>query len=71
MFESLEFLALGIQGKLCLWKALEAVAKSNSNVREYNLEELINRATQQYDKVESQRVNLAGTVLSSQGKNQV
>ena len=64
MFESLEFLALGIHGKLCLWKALQAASRLDSRLREYDYEELVSRAQQQYEKVESQRLSLAETVLS-------
>jgi hypothetical protein len=64
MFESLELLALGIQGKLCLWKALQAASGLDSRLREYNFAELIGRAEQQCDKVESQRLDLAQIVLS-------
>jgi hypothetical protein len=64
MFESLEFLALGIHGKLCLWKALQAASGLDSRPREYNFAELIVRAEQQYNKVESQRLDLARIVLS-------
>jgi hypothetical protein len=64
MFESLELLVLGIHGKLCLWKALQVASRLDSRLREYNFEELVSRAHQQYDKVESQRLDLAETVLS-------
>jgi hypothetical protein len=64
MFESLELLALGIHGKLCLWKALEVASKLDSRLREYNFTELKSRAEQQYDKVEGERLRLAETVLS-------
>jgi hypothetical protein len=64
MFESLELLVLGIHGKLCLWKALQEASKLDSRLREYDFEELMSRAQQQYDKVESQRLDLAQTVLS-------
>jgi hypothetical protein len=64
MFESLELLAVGIQGKLCLWKALQAASRPDARLREYDYEELKNRAQQQHEKVESQRLNLAQTVLS-------
>lgn len=64
MFESLELLALGIQGKLCLWKALQAASKLDPRLREYNFAELIGRARQQYYKVESERLDLAQIVFS-------
>jgi hypothetical protein len=63
LFESLEMLAVGIQGKLCLWKALQAASGLDSRLREYDLEDLVCRAEQQYEKVESQRLNIARTVL--------
>jgi len=64
LFESLELLALGIWGKLSLWKALQAASSSDARLREYDFESLIRRAQQQYDDVESKRLNLAQTVLS-------
>jgi hypothetical protein len=64
MFESLELLALGIHGKLCLWKALQAASGRDSRLREYNFAELIGRAEQQYEKVESERLDLARVVFS-------
>ena len=63
LFESLELLAVGIQGKLCLWKALQAASGSEARLREYDFAELVRRAEQQYANVESQRLNLAQTVL--------
>jgi hypothetical protein len=63
MFESLELLALGIHGKLSLWKALQAAAGRDSRLREYDFDALIKRAKEQYDTVESQRLELAQTVL--------
>jgi hypothetical protein len=65
MFESLELLALGIHGKLILWKALRAASELDSRLRQFDFEELVSRAQQQYDKVETHRLNLAETVLSS------
>jgi hypothetical protein len=65
MFESLELLVLGIHGKLCLWKALQVASRPDSRLREFDFGELIGRAQQQYDKVESERLNLAQRVLLS------
>jgi hypothetical protein len=63
MFESLELLALGINGKLCLWKALNSASRFDSRLSEYDFEELISRAQGQYETVESERLKLAQTVL--------
>jgi hypothetical protein len=64
MFESLEVLVLGIHGKLCLWKALLVAARSNPRLNEFEFEELIDRAQQQYERVENNRLQLAQTVLA-------
>jgi hypothetical protein len=65
LFESLELLALGIHGKLILWKALDAASGLDSRLREFDYKELVSRAQQQYDKVENHRLKLAKSVLSS------
>jgi len=64
MFESLELLSLGIQGKLCLWKALQAASHEDSRLRAYAFDDLLSRAQQQYEKVETQRLDLAQSVVS-------
>jgi len=66
MFESLEMLALGIQGKLCLWKALRAASTMDPRLSEYNFAELVRRAEEQYETVEGHRLTLAQTVLAPQ-----
>jgi hypothetical protein len=63
MFESIELLVIGIHGKLCLWKALQVASRHDSRLHEFDFEELIGRAQQQYDKVEAERLNLAQTAL--------
>lgn len=64
LFESLELLALGVQGKLSLWKALRTASGQDVRLREYDFHSLIVRAERQYDEVEDQRLKLAQTVLS-------
>jgi hypothetical protein len=64
LFESLELLALGVQGKLSLWKALRVTSDQDVRLREYDFESLIVRAERQYDEVEGLRLKLAQTVLS-------
>ena len=66
MIESLELLAVGIHGKLCLWKALKSASGFDPRLREYNFEELISRAERQYEKVDSEQPRLAETVLPKQ-----
>jgi hypothetical protein len=62
-FEALEFLALGIQGKLSLWHALQVVAASDARLRGLNFKKLISRAEEQYNSVEERRLLLATDAL--------
>lgn len=64
LFESLELLALGIQGKLCLWKTLQMVSGPGTNLAGCDFQVLIRRAQQQYETVERARLNLAKKVFS-------
>jgi hypothetical protein len=65
-FEALEFLALGIQGKLHLWYALQVVAVTDPRLRDLDLGTLIARAKEQYSNVEERRLALATIALSPQ-----
>jgi hypothetical protein len=53
-FEALEFLALGITGKLSLWLALQAIAPSDDRLKGIDFERLIVRAEEQYGRAEEQ-----------------
>lgn len=63
-FEALEFLALGIQGKLSLWHALQVVAELDVRLRRLDFKALIARAEEQYGKVKERRLALAVIALS-------
>jgi len=52
-----------------MWKALQAAARNDSRLGEYNLDQLINRAKEQYDRVENRRLDLAGILLSPPNKS--
>jgi hypothetical protein len=64
-FEALEFLALGVQGKLSLWHALCVAAVSDARLGDLDFEQLIVRAKAQYAQVEEQRLISAATALRS------
>ncbi len=55
-FMALESLALGVQGKLSLWRALKQVADQHPAIASVNLDELIDRAQTQYDLLERERL---------------
>jgi hypothetical protein len=59
-FMAVESLALGVQGKLSLWRALEQVADQHPAIASINLRELIDRAQTQYNLLEAERL-VAGT----------
>ncbi len=61
--EALEFLALGILGKVSLWKTLEVAAAADGRLSGYDFQQLAASALTQHDKVEQQGLELAKTAL--------
>jgi hypothetical protein len=56
LVEALEALGLGIQGKLGLWRALSATLSDEPEIRKLDLARLEQRAGNQFDRVEAQRL---------------
>ncbi len=63
VLEGLEGLALGIQGKAALWRALGVVAASNPLLASFQFSSLEARARVQYDQVEQARLAAARAAL--------
>jgi hypothetical protein len=63
VLEGLESLALGIQGKAALWRALGAVAPKNPQLASFQFSSLEARARTQYDQVEQARLAAADAAL--------
>jgi hypothetical protein len=61
--EALEALAIGIQGKLALWKALQVAP--DRRLSGVDFEQLRARAVAQYDEVEERRLEVARAVLGT------
>ena len=59
LFESLEALSLGIEGKLALWRALKAVADLSPDLERSDYERLMKRAIEQRSRAEALRLNAA------------
>ena len=59
LYQILETLSLGIEGKSSLWTALEAAAEDAPALRLENYDALRQRAVQQRDRVESHRITTA------------
>ena len=64
LFESLEALSLGIEGKRSLWLALSAAAELSPQLRIADYQRLQRRAAQQRARVEEQRLELARKALN-------
>ena len=62
-FQALEFLALGIQGKLALWRALAVVAPLDARLHGVDYDHLAARAEAQYAETEARRLEVAGWAL--------
>jgi hypothetical protein len=63
LLEALETLALGIQGKLALWRALETVAETRPHIAALNLSRLQSRAVEQFNRVDRLRLEVAREAL--------
>jgi hypothetical protein len=63
-FQTLEFLSLGILGKLALWRALEVVAVSDQRLAGFDFLALSARAKAQQETVEQRRLDLATAAMA-------
>jgi hypothetical protein len=63
VFQALEVLALGIQGKMALWRVLKNIVWIDSRLQGTDFERLIARAEEQFSKVEEQRLRVARSVF--------
>ena len=64
-FQAMETLALGILGKLALWRALAVTAAADARVRGVDFAHLAERAQAQHTQVEERRVEIARTALQA------
>lgn len=65
-FEALEALALGILGKLSLWRALAVVAHADERLAGPDYEDLAVRAIAQHEAVDERRLGLARAALHAE-----
>jgi hypothetical protein len=64
-FQALETLALGILGKLALWRALAAIAAADARVRGVDFDHLAERAQAQHTQVEERRLEIGQIALQA------
>ena len=65
LLQALEVLALGICGKELLWRALQTVEANLSQLQGIDLERLEQRAREQFERVEKERLHLARETLAT------
>lgn len=63
-FVTLETLSIGVEGKLCMWKALKLVEDSNATLGSFDLDGLLERARSQRDRLEARRLEVAPQALA-------
>src|SRR5438477_139558 len=61
--DALEFLALGVLGKLALWEALRTIAARDIRLQGVNFDHLATRARTQHAQVEERRLEAAKAAL--------
>jgi hypothetical protein len=66
IFMALESLALGVQGKAALWRALREVRDQHPALAGVDLDELLARADRQYETLERERLAAGRRALSTQ-----
>jgi hypothetical protein len=65
-FLTLETLSIGVEGKLCMWKALKVVEGEYAELGSMDIDTLIERAQSQRDSIEGKRLEIASDALSAE-----
>jgi hypothetical protein len=63
-FITLETLSIGVEGKLCMWKALKAIESEVPELADTDIDTLTERAQSQRDRIEGKRLEWAPRALS-------
>jgi hypothetical protein len=64
-FLTLETLSIGVEGKLCMWKALKCIEGDVPELGSFEIDTLIERAQSQRDRIEGKRLEIAAGALSA------
>jgi hypothetical protein len=62
-FVTVETLSIGVEGKVCMWKALKTVEADYAAFEQFSIDDLLARATSQREKLEAQRQKIAPAAL--------
>jgi hypothetical protein len=63
-FVTLETLSIGVEGKVCMWKALKTVADGYPALESLDLDDLIARGEDQRSRLETHRLEVAPDALA-------
>jgi hypothetical protein len=63
-FITLETLSMGVEGKICMWKALKTVSDAYPTLESFDLDELIARGESQRERIEAERLEVAPQALA-------
>lgn len=63
-FVTLETLSIGVEGKVCMWKALKTVEDGNPALEQADLDTLLARALDQRERLEAERQKMAPQALA-------
>jgi len=63
-FVTLETLSIGVEGKVCMWKALKQVEDAYPTLAELDIDALQARAEDQRSRIEARRLELASQALA-------
>ncbi len=64
-FLTLETLSIGVEGKICMWKALKVVEGDHPELASMSIDALVERGQSQRDRIEGKRLDIAGSALSA------
>ena len=63
-FVTLETLSIGVEGKVCMWKALKTVEDAYPTLAQFDIDELLARAGSQRERIEEERQKVAQRALA-------
>ncbi|MDP2709586.1 MAG: hypothetical protein Q8O56_00085 [Solirubrobacteraceae bacterium] len=62
-FVTLETLSIGVEGKVCMWKALKTIAGDHPEFAPFDVDALLERAISQRERIEAERQKAAPRAL--------
>lgn len=63
-FVTLETLSIGVEGKICMWKALKTIEDSNAAFKQFDIDDLLARGESQRERIEGERQKMAPRALA-------